>query len=110
MDYDSGKNQWRDLQNVHFIDMPWLMPSHNWQPLQQEVEQAWQNQNTMQKRLFAFGFDAYQLLPQLGMLNTLKYLSHEGLTGTLSLNEKGEVIRQQPQAMIRNEKVQMLSE
>ncbi|AXT39388.1 penicillin-binding protein activator [Alteromonas sp. BL110] len=110
MDYDSGKNQWRDLQNVHFIDMPWLMPSHNWQPLQQEVEQAWQNQNTMQKRLFAFGFDAYQLLPQLGMLNTLKYLSHEGLTGTLSLNERGEVIRQQPQAMIRNEKVYMLSE
>lgn len=110
MDYDSGKNQWRDLQNVHFIDMPWLMPSHSWQPLQQEVERAWQNQNTMQKRLFAFGFDAYQLLPQLGMLNTLKYLSHEGLTGTLSLNQQGEVIRKQPQAIIRNEKVQMLSE
>ncbi|KHT55262.1 lipoprotein [Alteromonas macleodii] len=110
MDYDSGKNQWRDLQNVHFIDMPWLMPSHSWQPLQQEVEQAWQNQNTMQKRLFAFGFDAYQLLPQLGMLNTLKYLSHEGLTGTLSLNQQGEVIRKQPQAIIRNEKVRMLSE
>ena len=110
MDYDSGKNQWRDLQNVHFIDMPWLMPSHSWQALQQEVEQAWQNQNTMQKRLFAFGFDAYQLLPQLGMLNTLKYLSHEGLTGTLSLNQQGEVIRKQPQAIIRNEKVQMLSE
>ncbi|MFZ8198557.1 penicillin-binding protein activator [Alteromonas portus] len=110
MDYDSGKNQWRDLQNVHFIDMPWLMPSHIWQPLQQEVEQAWQNQNTMQKRLFAFGFDAYQLLPQLGMLNTLKYLTHEGLTGTLSLNQQGEVIRRQPQAIIRNEKVQMLSE
>ena len=110
IDYDSGKNQWRDLQNVHFIDMPWLMPSHNWQPLQQEVEQAWQDQDTMQKRLFAFGFDAYQLLPQLGMLNTLKYLTHEGLTGTLSLNQQGEVIRKQPQAIIRNEKVQMLSE
>ena len=110
MDYDSGKNQWRDLQNVHFIDMPWLMPSHKWQPLQKEVEQAWDNQNTMQKRLFAFGFDAYKLLPQLGMLNTLNYLSHDGLTGTLSLNQKGEVIRKQPQAIIRNEKVQMLSE
>jgi len=110
MDYDSGKNQWRDLQNVHFIDMPWLMPSHKWQPLQQEVDKAWENQNTMQKRLFAFGFDAYQLLPQLGMLNTLNYLTHEGLTGTLSLNQQGEVIRKQPQAIIRNEKVQMLSE
>ncbi|WP_394221512.1 penicillin-binding protein activator [Alteromonas gracilis] len=110
MDYDSGKNQWRDLQNVHFIDMPWLMPYHKWQPLQQEVDKAWENQNTMQKRLFAFGFDAYQLLPQLGMLNTLNYLTYEGLTGTLSLNQQGEVIRKQPQAIIRNEKVQMLSE
>ncbi|GMM71002.1 penicillin-binding protein activator [Alteromonas gracilis] len=110
MEYDSGKNQWRDLQNVHFIDMPWLMPSHKWQPLEQEVQQAWENQNTMQKRLFAFGFDAYQLLPQLGMLNTLKYLSHDGLTGNLSLNQRGEVVRKQPQAIIRNEKVKMLSE
>ncbi|PRO70615.1 penicillin-binding protein activator [Alteromonas gracilis] len=110
MDYDSGKNQWRDLQNVHFVDMPWLMPSHKWQPLEQEVQQAWENQNTMQKRLFAFGFDAYQLLPQLGMLNTLKYLSHDGLTGNLSLNQRGEVVRKQPQAIIRNEKVRMLSE
>ncbi|BFT31278.1 penicillin-binding protein activator [Alteromonas sp. D210916BOD_24] len=110
MDYDSGKNQWRDLQNVHFIDMPWLMPQHNWQHLEKEVEKAWQNQNTMQKRLFAFGYDAYQLLPQLGMLNTLQYLTHEGLTGTLSVNEFGEVVRKQPQAIIRNEQVQMLSE
>ena len=110
MDYDSGKNQWRDLQNVHFIDMPWLMPIHKWQPLEQEVQQAWENQNTMQKRLFAFGFDAYQLLPQLGMLNTLKYLSHDGLTGNLSLSQRGEVVRKQPQAIIRNEKVKMLSE
>ena len=110
LDYDSGKNQWRDLQNVHFIDMPWLMPQHNWRELQREVEMAWQNQNTMQKRLFAFGYDAYQLLPQLGMLNTLKYLTHDGLTGTLSVNEHGEVVRKQPQAIIRNEQVQMLSE
>lgn len=110
MDYDSGKNQWRDLQNVHFIDMPWLMPEHNWKVLESEVANAWENQNTMQKRLFAFGYDAYQLLPELGMLNTLNYLTHEGLTGTLSVNTKGEVVRKQPQAIIRNEAVQMLME
>ncbi len=110
MDYDSGKNQWRDLQNVHFIDMPWLMPKHSWKGLESEVNAAWESQNTMQKRLFAFGYDAYQLLPELGMLNTLNYLTHDGLTGTLSVNDKGEVIRKQPQAIIRNEEVQMLME
>jgi outer membrane PBP1 activator LpoA protein len=110
IEYDSGKNQWRDLQNVHFIDMPWLMPTHQWQKLADEVATALDNQNTMQKRLFAFGYDAYQLLPKLGTLNTLSYLTHDGLTGTLSVNQKGEVIRKQPQAIIRNEEVQMLME
>ena len=110
MDYDSGKNQWRDLQNVHFIDMPWLMPQHNWKQLEEDAEKAWSNQNTMQKRLFAFGYDAYQLLPELGMLNTLHYITHEGLTGKLSVNKRGEVIRQQPQAIIRDEEIQMVME
>ena len=110
MDYDSGKNQWRDLKNIHFIDMPWLMPQHKWQDLAQTVDQAFAAQSTMQKRLFAFGYDAYELLPQLGILNTLPYLRHEGLTGSLSLNNNGEVERQQPRAIIRNEKVEMLTE
>lgn len=110
MDYDSGKNQWRDLKNIHFIDMPWLMPQHKWQDLAQTVDQAFTAQSTMQKRLFAFGYDAYELLPQLGILNTLPYLRHEGLTGSLSLNNHGEVERQQPRAIIRNENVEMLTE
>lgn len=110
MDYDSGKNQWRDLKNIHFIDMPWLMPQHKWQGLAQTVDQAFAAQSTMQKRLFAFGYDAYELLPQLGILNTLQYLNHDGLTGSLSLNENGEVERQQPRAIIRNEKVEILTE
>ena len=110
MDYDSGKNQWRDLQNVHFIDMPWLMPQHNWKQLEEDAQKAWSNQNTMQKRLFAFGYDAYQLLPELGMLNTLHYITHDGLTGKLSVNKRGEVIRQQPQAIIRDEEIQMVME
>ncbi len=110
MDYESGKNQWRDLKNIHFIDMPWMMPQHQWKPLAQTVEQAFDGQNTMQKRLFAFGYDAYELLPKLGILNTLNYLHHNGLTGALSLNENGEVERKQPTAIIRNEKVESISE
>jgi outer membrane PBP1 activator LpoA protein len=90
--------------------MPWLMPQHKWQGLAQTVDQAFAAQSTMQKRLFAFGYDAYELLPQLGILNTLQYLNHDGLTGSLSLNENGEVERQQPRAIIRNEKVEILTE
>ena len=110
MDYNSGKNQWRDLQNVRFIDMPWMMPDHKWQQLAKETKQTWPDRSTLQNRLFAFGVDAYDLLPQLGMLNTLSYITFDGLTGTLTLNKNSEVERNLPQAVIRNERVQMLME
>lgn len=110
MDYDSGKNQWRDLQNVRFIDMPWMMPSHQWPRLAEETKAVWPTRTTMQNRLFAFGVDAYNLLPQLGILTVLPYLEFHGLTGDLRLSEKGEVTRHLPQAVIRNERVQMLTE
>ena len=110
MDYDSGKNQWRDLQNIHFLDMPWLMPNHKWQPLAQLIRETWPERTTLQNRLFAFGYDAYNLLSNVGYLSTLPYASYEGLSGRLSVNEHGEVIRLLPQGIIRNEEVQRLTE
>ena len=110
MDYDSGKNQWRDLQNIHFLDMPWLMPNHKWQPLAQLIKETWPERTTLQNRLFAFGYDAYNLLSNVGYLSTLPYASYEGLSGRLSINEHGEVIRLLPQGIIRNEEVQRLTE
>ncbi|WP_421132276.1 penicillin-binding protein activator [Alteromonas sp. A079] len=110
MDYDSGKNQWRDLKNIHFLDMPWLMPEHKWQPLAQLAKETWPERTTLQNRLFAFGFDAYDLLSKVGYLSTLPYASYEGLSGKLSINEHGEVIRLLPQGIIQNEEVQRLTE
>lgn len=110
MDYDSGKNQWRDLQNVRFIDMPWMMPSHQWPQLAEETQAVWPSRTTMQNRLFAFGVDAYNLLPQLGILTVLPYLEFHGLTGDLQLSKEGEITRHLPQAVIKNERVQMLTE
>ena len=110
LDYDSGKNQWRDLQNVRFLDMPWMMPDHPWQTLANETSQIWPDRTTMQNRLFAFGADAYALLPNLGVMNVLSYVTYDGLTGTLALNNNREIERSQPQAIIRNEQVQRLTE
>jgi len=86
------------------------MPEHQWQNLAGETAQIWPEVTTMQKRLFAFGFDAFGLLPKLGVLNTLTYITYEGLTGQLALNNNHEVERSQPQAIIHNEQVQMLTE
>ena len=110
LDYDSGKNQWRDLQNVRFLDMPWMLPAHPWQDLADETNQIWPDRTTMQNRLFAFGVDAFGLLPKLGVMNTLAYITYNGLTGQLVMNNNKEVERSQPQAIIHNEQVQRLTE
>jgi len=110
MEYDSSKNQWRDLQNVRFIDMPWLMPNPQWQRLNQETATLWPRRSTAQSRFFAFGVDAYQLLPFVETLSLLPQINYQGLTGTLSGSHTGELKRLLPQAIIDNERIKPLKE
>ncbi|WP_018983298.1 penicillin-binding protein activator [Salinimonas chungwhensis] len=109
MEYDSGKNQWRDLQNVRFIDMPWMLPQNRWTSLTDTANQLWPDRSTTFSRFFAFGVDAYQMLPNVMQMALLPQVSLEGLTGTLSVDEKGRVIRRLPQARINNQQVQRVS-
>ncbi|MCU7555474.1 penicillin-binding protein activator [Alteromonas sp. ASW11-19] len=110
MEYDSGKNQWRDLQNVRFLDMPWMMPEHPWQDVKAETEQLWPHRSTQLDRLFAFGVDAYNLLPSLPAMGLLTQVEIEGLTGTLRMNADHQIERRLPQAKIDNERVILLKQ
>lgn len=105
MEYDSSKNQWRDLQNVRFIDMPWMMPGNPWQSLSQQASQLWPDRPTPYARFFAFGVDAFEMLPKTEQMALLPQISHAGLTGTLSVNGKGQVIRRLPQAIISDQAI-----
>lgn len=109
MEYDSSKNQWRDLQNVRFLDMPWMMPDNQWQALQSQSETLWPHRGTQLNRLFAFGVDAYNLLPSLHTMGLLPQVEVAGLTGTLSMNDDHQIERRLPQAKIDNERVIPLS-
>ncbi|MCW8106988.1 penicillin-binding protein activator [Alteromonas ponticola] len=105
VEYDSTKNQWRDLQNVRFLDMPWMLPHNPKQEMKQQLNGLWQDRSTQESRLFAFGIDAYQLLPHLASMALLPQVAVAGLTGELSMNKNGEIIRTLPQALISNQKV-----
>lgn len=105
MEYDSSKNQWRDLQNVRFLDMPWMMPDNQWQSLQTQTENLWPHRSTQLDRLFAFGIDAYNLLPSLHTMGLLPQVEVPGLTGALSMNRDHQIERRLPQAKIDNESV-----
>lgn len=110
IEYDDSKNQWRDLQNVRFLDMPWMMPQSQWQDLRTQSQALWPQRSTNMSRLFAFGVDAYNLLPHVPSMMTLPQTKVDGLSGTMRINAKGEVIRTLPQAIIDNQAVKLLSE
>lgn len=109
MEYDSSKNQWRDLQNVRFLDMPWMLPGNPWRSLKAETDKLWPQRNTQLSRLFAFGVDAYNLIPYLDNLATLPQTAFSGLTGSLSMNRQQEIVRDLPQAVIDNEQVKQVT-
>ena len=107
---DVTKNQLRDLQNVHFIDLPWMMPNHQWQTISEQVNSLYPNQRDSLKRLFALGYDAYKQVLVLPHLAAIPQLKSQALSGALSVNQAQQVIRSLPMAIIDNEEIKVLVE
>jgi len=84
----------RDLDGIFFCDMPWLIDTHQAQndPLTDALS-WWKNTRGLHRRLTAFGYDAYQLIPRLTYLKTSRHARYDGKTGILSM--KNNVINRQ---------------
>ena len=70
----------------------------------------WPQRPTPLQRLFAFGVDAYNLLPRINSMAWLPQLQYEGLTGALSVNQNNEIVRSLPEAVVTQERVKVLAE
>ncbi len=85
-----GEPPMNELNGLQLADMPWLFGGAP--QLMEEIETLWPSAGSSWLRLFAFGYDALTLIPQLAQLR-------EGgpavpaLSGELSLNEHGVVER-----------------
>ncbi|MFT6898704.1 MAG: outer membrane PBP1 activator LpoA protein [Paraglaciecola sp.] len=106
---DLTKNSIRDLRNLTFIDMPWMLPANPWQSLADQTTHLWPQRQDTLLRLFAMGYDAYRLLGQLRHLQLLPHNSTAGLTGTLSINTRGEVQRVLPWAKVTRDRVSLIA-
>lgn len=106
---DLNSNSLRDLRNLTFTDMPWMLPEHNWPSLAEEINQVWAYKQDTLMRLFAMGFDAYNLLPNLRRLKALPQLASQGLTGEIFVDGKGVVHRRLPWAQVAHDRVQLLA-
>jgi uncharacterized protein len=83
----------RDLDGVEFCDAPWLLGPVAGLPDRDAISRQIASANGVGARLFAFGMDAYALLPYLGWLlaHPDSYLS--GATGDLSADSFGRIHR-----------------
>ena len=78
-----------DLDGLMFPEMPWLLSDTN-------------NSSASSSRLFAFGYDAYQLIPILTQLRLSDGLSYQGLSGRLVANSNGQIVRYPAFAKFKN--------
>lgn len=106
---DLNSNSLRDLRNLTFTDMPWMLPEHNWQALSNQTKLLWPQRQDTLLRLFAMGFDAYNLLPNLRRLKALPQLVSYGLTGEINVDQQGVLHRHLLWAQVAQDRVKLLA-
>ncbi|KGJ95308.1 LppC family lipoprotein [Colwellia psychrerythraea] len=88
-DYSSNS----DLQGLTFTEIPWLLASEQNAELATLSQALWPKRSDGLSRLFAMGYDSYQLINKIPLMQQAPYLQHWGQTGVLKLNEDGVLTR-----------------
>ncbi len=84
-----------DLEGVIFPDMPWVIsPDAVSTELREALRKHWPVRARGRGRLYAFGFDAYRLIPLLKAGRFGREHAIPGMTGQLSIDDKGRVRRE----------------
>jgi outer membrane PBP1 activator LpoA protein len=90
---DSQAND--DLEGVIFPDMPWVVsPDAASTQLRSALARYWPVRARGRGRLYAFGFDAYRIVPLLKAGQFGREHAIPGMTGLLSIDDKGRVRRE----------------
>jgi outer membrane PBP1 activator LpoA protein len=98
-----------DLDGLIFPDMPWMIASDPVsEQLRGAVAQAWPARATRRGRLYAFGYDAYRLIPSLRGRAQGQSGFVPGMTGRLTIEADGHIRRDLDWAQIRNGKPRAL--
>ena len=84
-----------DLEGVIFPDMPWVIsPDAVSTELRTALHKHWPVRARGRGRLYAFGFDAYRLVPLLKAGRFGREYAIPGMTGLLSVDDRGRVHRE----------------
>jgi len=100
-DPDSTGNA--DLDGIVFPDMPWILSDDETTVrLRSTIATLWPAQSGARGRLYAFGFDAYRLIPLLRSQRPANAAPVAGMTGTLSVDASGLITRELVWARVVN--------
>lgn len=99
--WEEGSGQNSDLDGILFPDAPWVIaPGPVAAGLRQTLARHWSADALARSRLYALGYDAWQLVPELST-NPPLGRELEGMTGRLYLGQDGRIHRQLPWAEIQ---------
>jgi outer membrane PBP1 activator LpoA protein len=93
-----------DIDGMFFPDMPWMISNDPvTTQIRDSVRSAWPARTTRgdRNRLYAFGFDAYRLVPALRSYNPGDSAAIFGVTGKLHIDDHNRIRRDLEWAQIR---------
>ncbi len=92
--FQQGSSNNSDLNGLLLADMPWLVaPDPETRRVQATLRERWPREAGALTRLYAMGFDAYRLLPELAAGRASRGEELEGVTGRLFLGSDGRLHR-----------------
>ena len=92
-----------DLDGMLFPDMPWMVGNDPVTvQIRDAVRQAWPAGTARRNRLYAFGFDAYRLVPLLRSKSLTGSSEIAGVSGKLHLDDQNRIRRDLEWAQIKN--------
>jgi outer membrane PBP1 activator LpoA protein len=98
--WDAGPRAVPDLEGLLLPEMPWILHGGDGAPaLWEAMQRDWAAASRGRLRLYAFGFDAYQLLRGLDM--AARGVAVNGLTGRLTVTNDGHVLRDTEWAQVQ---------
>jgi len=106
-DYNNNSNgSTNDLQGLTFTQMPWLLTSTQQNKnLAQLSHQLWPKRTDSLSRIFAMGYDSYNLLNKASLMQQAPYIRHFGQTGILKINATNVLTRNLIWGRYQNNKV-----
>jgi outer membrane PBP1 activator LpoA protein len=101
--FEPDPNANSDIDGMLFPDMPWMISNDPaTAQIRDGVRAAWPARTARRDRLYAFGFDAYRLVPGLRSSNPSAASEIAGVTGKLHLDQQNKIRRDLDWAQIRS--------